>query len=166
MIIPADQILKHIHPDATHVSVRTVDGSPCREFSIEELKVLIAAGAVIGIVRGNTFRKIKLTVSTDKAFRELGESQQQVKDALHSDANKTTLRDGSAWRGRRKHNNALCLGWNPAHFGWNGPNFPEGIGWNAETTTDSADSGWSKSEDRRNRPRGYRFNGKGPGGCG
>jgi hypothetical protein len=128
MIIPADQILKHIHPDATHVSVRTVDGSPCREFSIEELKVLIAAGAVIGIVRGNTFRKIKLTVSTDKAFRELGESQQQVKDALHSDANRTTLRDGSAWRGRRKHNNALCLGWNPAHFGWNGPNVPEGIG--------------------------------------
>jgi hypothetical protein len=67
-----------------------------------------------------------LTVPPEVAARDLGESRQRVKDALHSDANKTTLRAGKhVWHRMRRHNTALILGWNPANFGWNGPNFPE-----------------------------------------
>lgn len=122
MNIPTSEIHRYIHPDATCVSIRQDDGSPCREISLENLKVLIARGYVIGIPRGRKLKEIRLTVGPDVAFRELGETRQRVKDCVHTDANRTTLRaDEGKARHQRKHNNAVCLGRNPAHFGWNGP---------------------------------------------
>jgi hypothetical protein len=124
MNIPAFQIPPYIPEETYQFSLRAASGQPFRICSREELLVLIEENRVRACVRGSRLDYLYLTVPPDVAARDLGESRQRVKDALHSDANKTTLRAGKhVWHRMRRHNNAMIFGRHPSGYGWNGPSF-------------------------------------------
>jgi hypothetical protein len=111
--IPASEILKHIHPDAVHISLRTPSGNECQEITVEDLKALIASEHVEGIIRRGKLHEIRLTVPPDVAFRELGETRAKIKDQLHCDANVTVIRSADTLPGfRKQHHRGHCLAWN------------------------------------------------------
>jgi len=109
--IAAAEILKQLHPDATAVSLRQMNGEACREISVADLKRLVAAGMVAcAIIRGH--RQFRLTVPTDQAFRALGESSAKVKDLFHSDASVTVMRSAAGIpRIYKQHHPARCSAW-------------------------------------------------------
>jgi hypothetical protein len=111
MDISASELLSYIDPQASRVSIRTQSGDKCREISLEDLKVMIAAGHVVGLARkGHKLREIRLTVPPDVAFREVGETRAKVKDQLHSDASLTTCRsDNAVAKHIRKHHRRTGL---------------------------------------------------------
>lgn len=89
--ITAEEIVLLVHPDATFVSLREMDGTPCRPVTVEELKALAANGHVAGLVTGRgKLRQIRLTVPPNKAFDALGETGARIKGLQNSDASITT----------------------------------------------------------------------------
>jgi hypothetical protein len=112
MDLTASELVARIHPDATSVSVRSRDGGPFREISIEELRCLVDRAFVVGICRGKKLRQIRLTVPPDVASRELCETRRRLRDALHSDASQTTARSlDSLPTFRKRHHRGRCLAW-------------------------------------------------------
>jgi hypothetical protein len=103
-----------LHPSATRVSLRRMDGEACREIGIAELKALAAEGHVVGLVGGRgRLRQIRPMVPPDQAFRDLGETRARVKDLFHSDANDTVRRSDSAIpKIHKAHHKQHCDAWN------------------------------------------------------
>lgn len=73
MTIPAHMIAEYVSPSMTTVSVRDANGSACFEADLIQLEALIAAGTIVGKVRGKRLRYVQLLVPPDVAFRALGE---------------------------------------------------------------------------------------------
>ena len=110
--IASSEVVNHIHPEAITVSLRQMNGDPCREIGIEELKALAANEHVIGLGRRGKLLQIRLTVAPDQAFRELGETRIRVQDALHSEANITTIKESIPNSPKiTQHHKAHCGAW-------------------------------------------------------
>jgi hypothetical protein len=74
MTIPAHMIAEYLSPSMTTVSVRDSNGSACFQADLVQLEALIAAGTIVGKVRGKRLRYVQLLVPPDVAFRALGEN--------------------------------------------------------------------------------------------
>jgi hypothetical protein len=66
-------IAEYLDPSMTTVSVRDSNGAACFQADLIQLEALIAAGTIVGIVRGKRLRYVQLLVPPDVAFRALGE---------------------------------------------------------------------------------------------
>lgn len=114
MNLPASEIPNYLHPDVACVCLRDRDGAPCCEITIEALNALVARDFVIGIgyARRGKFhlRHIALTVGSDIAFREIGETRLYLKDSLQSDASVTVERSfETAPRHVKRHHQQHCM---------------------------------------------------------
>ena len=78
MTIPAHMIAEYLSSSMTTVSVRDANGSACFEADLIQLDALIAAGTIVGKVRGKRLRYAQLLVPPDKAFRALGEHRGRI----------------------------------------------------------------------------------------
>src|ERR1019366_10672540 len=111
--IPASEVLNQLHPETTVVSLRCMAGEPCREITIEELKMLVDVGHVVGLVGGRgRLRQIRLAVPPDEAFRDIGETRARTHDAMHCDSSVTVVRSGpNVSKHYKQHHLAHCHAW-------------------------------------------------------